>query len=171
MLDMLKLSRQTGIWPQRDVIKYIRSAIAIDGLIRQFAPHFDVGHHLAVACRQYLSWHARQALCSHDALMNWSNAAAELVQHGAFRMSSFLEHVGESTDGPSGPSQRDARKVSQRAKAWELVAIAVVAALLATGTKRSLSIGANLFTAELMVAVMALTALWLGSWPTKLSRA
>jgi hypothetical protein len=24
-------SRETGIWPERDVIKYIRSAIAIDG--------------------------------------------------------------------------------------------------------------------------------------------
>ncbi len=28
MLDMLTLSRKTGIWPERDVIKYIRSAIA-----------------------------------------------------------------------------------------------------------------------------------------------
>src|SRR5262249_41144922 len=38
MLDLLKLSRQTGIWPERDVIKYIRSTVAIDGLITRFAP-------------------------------------------------------------------------------------------------------------------------------------
>jgi predicted unusual protein kinase regulating ubiquinone biosynthesis (AarF/ABC1/UbiB family) len=33
MLDMLILCRQTGITPERDVIKYIRSAVAADGLI------------------------------------------------------------------------------------------------------------------------------------------
>jgi hypothetical protein len=33
MLELLILSRENGIWPQRDVIKYIRSAIALDGLI------------------------------------------------------------------------------------------------------------------------------------------
>src|SRR5260370_34087919 len=50
MLDMLRLSPATGIWPGRDVIKYIRSAIAIDGLITRFAPGFDVGRYLATVC-------------------------------------------------------------------------------------------------------------------------
>ena len=46
MLDFLTLSRKAGIGPERDVIKYIRSAIAADGLITRFAPSFSVGHHL-----------------------------------------------------------------------------------------------------------------------------
>ena len=46
MLDMLRLSRATGVWPERDVIKYIRSAIASDGLITRFAPQFDIGEYL-----------------------------------------------------------------------------------------------------------------------------
>ncbi len=54
MLDMLRLSRATGIWPERDVIKYIRSAIAIDGLITRFAPGFDVGRYLATVCDRHL---------------------------------------------------------------------------------------------------------------------
>ena len=46
MLDMLTASRQAGIRPERDVIKYIRSAIAADGLITRFAPGFNVGRYL-----------------------------------------------------------------------------------------------------------------------------
>ena len=38
MLELLLLSREHGIWPQRDVIKYIRSAIALDGLVKTFSP-------------------------------------------------------------------------------------------------------------------------------------
>ena len=56
MLDLLKLSRQTGIWPERDVIKYIRSTVAIDGLITRFAPAFDVGKYLETICDRYLKW-------------------------------------------------------------------------------------------------------------------
>src|SRR5207244_12545821 len=55
MLDMVRLSRQTGIWPEREVIKYIRSAIAIDGLITRFEPTFDVGEYLESVCRHWLS--------------------------------------------------------------------------------------------------------------------
>src|SRR5882762_8957463 len=61
MLDMLRLSRATSIWPERDVIKYIRSSIAIDGLITRFAPGFDVGHHLEMVCNSYLKWQVRKS--------------------------------------------------------------------------------------------------------------
>jgi ubiquinone biosynthesis protein len=159
MLDMLKLSRATRIWPQRDVIKYIRSAIAIDGLIRQFAPHFDVGHHLAVACRRCLSWHARQALCSHDALINWSNATADLVQHGAFRLSSLLESAGEASGSTAAKSRRQ-ENISHRTTAWQLAAVAAVVAVLAFTTNESLQLGVNLFTAQVLVAGVALATLW-----------
>lgn len=91
MLDMLKLSRKSKIWPQRDVIKYIRSAIAIDGLVRQFAPEFDVGTHLAEACKRYLAAHAREKMMSHDSMINWAIASTELMKNGAFRVSNLFE--------------------------------------------------------------------------------
>src|SRR4029453_10438051 len=76
MLDMLRLSRHTDVWPERDVIKYIRSAIAIDGLIKRFAPGFDVARHLAKVCDDYLRWEVRRALVSYDSLLNWSGAGS-----------------------------------------------------------------------------------------------
>ena len=31
MLDWLKLSKESDVWPQRDVIKYIRCSVVMDG--------------------------------------------------------------------------------------------------------------------------------------------
>ncbi len=152
MLDMLTLSRQTRIWPQRDVIKYIRSAIAIDGLIRQYAPHFDVGNHLAIACRRYLSWHARKALLSHDALINWSKATADLMRNGAFRFSTYLERLGEARNLHSPTSRPQQNRHSRRARYAAIVAIAGVVALIAFTTNESFTFGFNLFTSQLMVS-------------------
>jgi ubiquinone biosynthesis protein len=159
MLDMLTLSRQTAIWPQRDVIKYIRSAIAIDGLIRQFAPHFDVGNYLAIACRRYLSWHARKSLLSHDALINWSQASAELLRSGAFRFSTFLERVGEtSTRQTSARPRPRRRQVAARSATIGLAASAV--GVLAFTTNESFVLGWNLFTSQLIVATAFAWTLW-----------
>src|SRR5215813_9956068 len=85
MLDMLRLSRKTGIWPERDVIKYIRSAIAIDGLITRFAPAFNVGQYLQMVCSRYLRWHVWQVLLSYDTLVGWSNSRGRLLRDGALR--------------------------------------------------------------------------------------
>ena len=96
MLDLLKLSRQTGMWPERDVIKYIRSAIAIDGLITRFAPTFDVGQYLEMICNSYLKWHGRQELFAFDALVDWSSASAHLLHDGALRAVALLDRVASS---------------------------------------------------------------------------
>jgi ubiquinone biosynthesis protein len=162
MLDMLRLSRQTHIWPQRDVIKYIRSAIAIDGLIRQFAPHFDVGHHLALACRRYLSWHARKTLWSHDALINWTHATADLLQHGAFHLSAFLQRVGQAPGTAASAQRRGDQVGSRRRKACQLGAVAGSAAVLALTNNSSSTVGWNLVTAQWIVAAMAVLALGQG---------
>ncbi|MEM1207098.1 MAG: AarF/ABC1/UbiB kinase family protein [Acidobacteriota bacterium] len=55
MLDMLRLSAETEVWAQRDVIKFIRSSVATDGLIARCAPQVDVGHHLGRACRRHMA--------------------------------------------------------------------------------------------------------------------
>ena len=96
MLDLLKLSRQTGVWPERDVIKYIRSAIAIDGLITRFAPTFDVGQYLEMVCNSYLKWHGRQELFAFDALVDWSSASGHLFHDGALRAVALLDRVASS---------------------------------------------------------------------------
>jgi ubiquinone biosynthesis protein len=95
MLDMLRLSRQTDIWPERDVVKYIRSAIAIDGLITRFAPAFNVGRYLETVCDRYLTWEKRRALFSYDSVINWSLANSQLMSDGVFRTARLIRRIAE----------------------------------------------------------------------------
>ncbi len=103
MLDLLKLSRQTGVWPERDVIKYIRSAIAIDGLITRFEPTFDVGQYLEMVCSRYLKWHGpserptlaqdREASAESDSAQRQAVLTAGLVCSVALLMTLTGEQV------------------------------------------------------------------------------
>jgi ubiquinone biosynthesis protein len=93
MLDMLRLSRAASIWPERDVIKYIRSSIAIDGLITRFAPGFDVGQHLEAVCNSYLRWQVRKSLLAYDTLVGWASSSEHLMRDGAFRAVGLLRKL------------------------------------------------------------------------------
>ncbi len=161
MLDMLMLSRKTRIWPQRDIIKYIRSTIAIDGLVRRFAPGFDSGHYLGTACRRHLAWHARRMLVSHDTLISSSKASVDLVRDGMFRIAAALEQTADSrlrvheswTLGPRSEVGGDGPLL-----------LSAIALCLAFTTHDSICIGPNLQTAELLVAVAAAMRLGAGRW-------
>src|SRR5258708_7283562 len=79
MTDMLQLSRRTNVMPERDIVKYIRSAIAIDGLNLRFEPGFHVGRHLEEECGRFQqSLAARQAL-SDEALLSWASLGTRLL--------------------------------------------------------------------------------------------
>jgi predicted unusual protein kinase regulating ubiquinone biosynthesis (AarF/ABC1/UbiB family) len=156
MLDMLRLSRETRIWPQRDIIKYIRTSIAIDGLVRRFAPEFDFGYYLGTACRRYLTWHARRMLVSHDTLVNSTKAGVDLVRDGMFRLAAALEHAAEA---PRRVGPGDAPSPRRAAGEGPLLLISTTALLLAVVTHDTIRIGPNLVTAELLVAAAAVARL------------
>ena len=151
MLDMLRLSRQTGVWPERDVIKYIRSAIAIDGLITRFAPSFDVGRYLENACDRYLKWHARRTLLTYETLSGFALSGGRLAQTGALRAASFIDRVmnGELkvealNFGGAPPAGRQTIYLCS--------ALFAAACVLVTGREEP-RLGINLFTAEALFAV------------------
>lgn len=153
MLDMLRLSRRTGIWPERDVIKYIRSAIAIDGLITRFAPDFDVGGYLEIVCDRYLKWEARRALLSYDSLIEWSSAGGHLLQDGASRAAEALERLADGrmeihADAPPAP---EAHRLRSLCLAGTVGGLSVLAAL----TTADPQVGLNLFTAQAALTGMA----------------
>jgi ubiquinone biosynthesis protein len=160
MLDLLKLSRQTGVWPERDVIKYIRSAIAIDGLITRFAPTFDVGQYLEMVCKSYLTWHGRQELFAFDALVDWSSANAHLLHDGALRAVAWLDRVASSEiqAGVRGETVT-AENHSARRQAVQIAVLIFSVALLMTVTGEQVQFGVNLFTAEVILMAVAATRL------------
>lgn len=160
MLDLLKLSRQTGVWPERDVIKYIRSAIAIDGLITRFAPSFDVGQYLEMICNRYLKWHGRQELFTFDTLVDWSSANAHLLHDGVLRAVALLDGIA-SREIQTVTTGRAATTGSDRAR-WQAIQIAglmCAVALVMSMTGEQVQFGVNLFTAEIVLMTVAATRL------------
>lgn len=157
MVDMLKLSRATSVWPERDVIKYIRSSIAIDGLITRFAPGFDVGRHLEVVCNSYLQWQMRKSLLSYSTLVGWATSGEHMIRDGASRAASFLHRIaaGEmliSRDAIGAGMEAD------HAKQRKLVQLGVVVfgvSLLIVVTGERVQLGVNLFTAEVVLIASA----------------
>jgi ubiquinone biosynthesis protein len=160
MLDLLKLSRQTGIWPERDVIKYIRSAIAIDGLITRFAPTFDVGHYLEMVCARYLTWYGRQERFAFDALVDWSSASAHLLHDGALRAVAWLDRVGSSEFQAVAPGRTEAAGGEGiQWQALQTAGLICAVAIVMTATGEQVRFGVNLFTAELLLMAVAATRL------------
>ena len=100
MLDLLLLSRECGVWPQRDVIKYIRSAIALDGLVKTFTPGMDIGRHLELACERHIKWDSMRNLVSPDAIAGWFGGYANLVRDGSLRAMMALRRLGSDVASP-----------------------------------------------------------------------
>lgn len=117
MLELLVLSRENGIWPQRDVIKYIRSAIALDGLVKTFSPGMDIGRHLEEACERHIKWDAVRNLISPDTFTGWFGGYAHLVQDGFLRASAMLRRAGTEVASPPVIADEEP-KPGTRSRRW-----------------------------------------------------
>ena len=93
MLDMLTLSRKTGIGPERDVIKYIRSAIAADGLITRFAPGFNVGRYLEEVCQRWVEWETRRSGLRYESLSALAASSGRLAEDGVARAFAAMQRL------------------------------------------------------------------------------
>jgi ubiquinone biosynthesis protein len=156
MLDMLRLSRSTGIWPERDVVKYIRSAIAIDGLITRFAPGFDVGAYLAAVCERQLRQRAWEGLFSYDRAVGWMAAAGSLSRDGAPRAAAWLGRATRPEPPPAAAPRRRRGGGGGETRAVHLAAVGFGAALLAAAGGVQPELGVNLFTAEVLLVAASL---------------
>lgn len=157
MLDMLTLSRKTGIWPERDVIKYIRSAIAADGLITRFAPGFNVGRYLEEVCQRWVAWETRRSALRYGSLTALAASSGRLAQDGAARAFAALGRLtGGDTLGRvdivthASGAQRFAKRTVR------LTGLLVAFTALFELTAPPPSVGLNLFTAEAALVVLAM---------------
>lgn len=159
MLDMLRLSRATSIWPERDVIKYIRSAIAIDGLITRFAPGFSVGDYLAAVCDRTIRQQARKSLLSRDHLVGWAQASSSLLRDGVGRFAELASRLAAGRWGEASDTPRGLQGSGLEAQALRLSAVACAIAVTLTVSGQPAEIGWNVFTAGATLVVAALALL------------
>ena len=160
MLDMLILCRKAGILPERDVIKYIRSAVAADGLITRLAPGFNVTRCLEDACQELVMWELQQMLRSRDVLSTVLESSRHLIENGAGRAATILRRIAEGEvtadlDITTGVD-RDARL---RRQTLRLAGVVVALTALLDLTAGAARFGVNIVTAEAVLAAVALVAL------------
>ena len=160
MLELLTLSRATSIWPQRDVVKYIRSAIALDGLIKSFAPGFNVGRHLERVCDRHLHWHPLRALTMPRSVLGWLEASSRLARDGISRTLTLIGRH-QATAG------RQETRVNRHSAALTLVRISMFALLasILSVLPQAAGIAPSLRTATTLIAGLSvLLALWKLMW-------
>ncbi len=161
MLDMLKLSHRTGIYPERDVVKYIRSAIAIDGLITRLAPEFDLGRHLELICNRHLKWHMRRAMLTYNTMFGWVSSSGRLAQDGIFRASGVLDRLarGEMPAAAEIKNTGDVIEGDLWRRALRLAVLVFVVSIVIVATDGSAKLGINVFTAAVMFVSTAVMML------------
>jgi ubiquinone biosynthesis protein len=158
MTDMLRLSRRTRVMPERDIVKYIRSAIAIDGLNLRFEPDFHVGRHLEQECGRVLQWETMRGAATSDRFLAWSEMGVRLVTEAPVRGADLLEKLaGGDLAVRAWRSDADPG-AGLRSRALNLGAAVLTLAGLVAYTGPPATLGWNLFTAELglMLAALAL---------------
>ena len=164
MLDMLRLSRATGVWPERDVIKYIRSAVIIDGLVRRIAPGLDAGQHLERVCTRRLREERLREALSPARLVDWVATVAELARDGPARLSALADRAqdGEpavrAEDAPRERPARNTPALTERALAQ--TAFVAGAGLLAAVAGGPPTPGWNVFTIAALLLAAGLAALF-----------
>ncbi|HET9284033.1 MAG TPA: AarF/UbiB family protein [Candidatus Angelobacter sp.] len=154
MLELLLLSKASGIWPQRDVIKYIRSAIALDGLMKVLSPGLDIGRQLEQACERHIKRDAMRSLISLDTLSSWFGGNARLFRDGFLRTFAMLRRAGAGLSAPA-PFATRPQVQPQKHRAWPLQIMWIALCLAMIWQRQRL---ASLQLAVPLVLVLALIA-------------
>jgi ubiquinone biosynthesis protein len=164
MLDLLILSRENGIWPQRDIIKYIRSAIALDGLVKTFSPDIDVGKHLEQACERHIKEDSLRNLISSDVLSGWFGGSRNIIYDGILRGFAALHHLGNDPSARQGVFLESQQKKNSKTLVEILSLVWIVLCMALTiwldrGAMRSPNIYVMAAVAVMISAVIGLRAM------------
>jgi ubiquinone biosynthesis protein len=157
MLDMLRLSRKTNVWPSHDVMRYLRSVITADGLIKRFAPNLDVSRYLESVCRDYLEKTVWSEWLSTENISEFAADGAMLMRNGPDNVAYLLQKElnGQTVADASQVPKSERSLDGQGRRTLALGTIALVSASLAWATEDNVEYGFNLFTAEIIVAIIA----------------
>lgn len=160
MLDMLTVCRKAQIWPERDMVKYIRSAVAADGLITRLAPGFNVGRYLETECQRLVAGEMRRDAMSREQLGAVLSSTVRLISTGTARASTILQRLadGEMVARVDVVTTLDA-DARHRRRTLRLAGVVVAFTALIELTTGPAAIGVNMFTVEAALAGVALVML------------
>ena len=160
MTDMLHLSRRTRVMPERDIVKYIRSAIAIDGVNLRFEPSFHVGRYLEEECGRFIQWQGVRSALSSDTALAWSAMGTRMLTEAPAQAGNLVDRMARGdlavrayrTNGADPDTETRSRAVLLAFMVFSLVVLMVL-------TNQPVVFGWNLFTAEAGLVIWGLGSL------------
>jgi len=160
MTDMLTLSRRTRIMPERDIVKYIRSAIAIDGVNLRFEPGFHVGRHLEEECGRFVQGQAVRNAFSQETLLSWSGLGTRMLTEAPVQAATLLDKLTHGDLAVRAYRAADSDPGAEtRSRAVHLAVMVLSLVVLMVLTRQPVAFGWNLFTAELGLILWGLALL------------
>jgi len=160
MTDMLHLSRRTRVMPERDIVKYIRSAIAIDGVNLRFEPGFHVGRYLEEECSRFVQWQGVRSALSTDTVLAWSGMGTRMLTEAPAQAGNLMDRMarGDLAVRAYRASATDP-DTETRSRALLLAAMVFSLVVLMVLTNQPVVFGWNLFTAEAGLVIWGLGSL------------
>jgi ubiquinone biosynthesis protein len=91
MMDLLMICRNYGVLVDREMIKYIRSTVLVDGVVARLAPEIDVAQALRQVVEDYLFEQSRKKVLSGGAALSLLTDMAIWMKTGPSSMVRALE--------------------------------------------------------------------------------
>jgi ubiquinone biosynthesis protein len=166
MMDLLTICRDYGVLVDREMIKYIRSTIMVDGLVTRLSPGFDIAGVLRTVIEEYLVEEATRKILSKAGSLSMLTDAAIWMKTGPaalLRALDLLEqrkvriktsNLGTQSSSGSGTAAGAVRKAFAAGAVWAFS----IAFLALSGGLPSWRVAP--FFAAITIAFVASWTLW-----------
>ncbi|MCU1329841.1 MAG: hypothetical protein JWN34_5211 [Bryobacterales bacterium] len=162
MMDLLEVCRTHGVLVDREMIKYIRSTVLVDGLVTHLAPGFDIAGALRRAVENYMIEESQRKVLSPGGMLSFLTDVTVWMQSGPTSMVRALDQFERrqivfraSVSQP--PRKQDAAVLRLYATAATLV----ITILFLTLTNGWPDFARLTFSAYISVAFVTSWSLWL----------
>jgi len=134
MMDLLEIARSHGVLVDREMIKYIRSTVLVDGLVSHLAPGFDIAGALRRAVESYMIEESTRKILSPGGMLSILTDITVWMQHGPASMVRALDQferrqVVFRAAVTDPPRQQDPAQIRTLATAAALVIVVLFISL------------------------------------------
>jgi ubiquinone biosynthesis protein len=165
MMDLLTVCRNYGVLVDREMIKYIRSTVLVDGVVTRLAPTLDLARTLRDVVEEYLFEQSRRKVLSAGGAISLLTDMAIWMKTGPSSMVRSLElferrQISLKTRSSAQKERKD-RQEPLRAKAFAGAAVwAFTIAFAALGGNTAARAN-SIFWQVLLISFVTLWTIWL----------
>ena len=172
MLDLLALCRNYGLLVDREMIKYIRSLMLVDGLVSKLAPGLDLAPQIRKLCEDFLAQEARSKILSKGAVLSFLVDLSGWLSTGPGQMLRAMELIERrQSRSQSGLDRSPEQRGTIRIRALSVGAVWLCLALAGLAGRQTISLAPIPFWGYLgLIAFWGIWTVWLAGLLLRLAR-